>query len=164
MKYRINPNYSKVFVIAQTSSSEIRGTCPGVEGELQGNVTDGFQTSSGSLRLDVRRFSTSDKIRDFGVRTHVDVGRHPMAELTQIKILSSAAEADGFTLQWEGTFKYRLKTPKVQGEAKARVENGRLYIDASFSLPLRDVGLDVPRMIVLKSDVLKIEARLEGIA
>jgi hypothetical protein len=163
MKYRINPNYSKIVVIAQTSPTELRGTCPGVEGELHANATDAFQSATGTLKLDVRRFASSDKIRDFGVRTHVDVARHSFAELTQIKIVSSTLGPDGYTLQWQGTFKYRLKTPKVEGEARLRVENGRLYVDASFELPLKDVGLDIPRMLIMKSDVVRIEAKIEAI-
>ena len=63
MKYRLNPNYSKIVVIAQTSPTEMRGTCPGVEGELHANATDAFQSATGTLKLDVRRFATSDKIR-----------------------------------------------------------------------------------------------------
>lgn len=163
MKYRINPSYSKIFVIAQALPREIKGTCPGVEGEVSGSLPDLAKTGVGSLKLDVRRFASGDQIRDFGVRTHVDVARHPIAELTQLRILSASLDASTYNLQWEGTFKYRLKTPKVQGEAKLREENGRLYIDASFVLPLRDVGLDVPKMIVMKSDSVRVEAKLEAI-
>jgi hypothetical protein len=162
MKYRINPNYSKAFVIAQ-ATQELKGMCPGIEGELVGTLSDLFKTGTATFKLDVRRFASNDKIRDFAIRTHVDVARHSFAELTQLKILSATQEEDGVLLLWEGTFKYRLKTPKVQGEAKLRQDNGRLYFDASFTLPLKDVNLDVPRMIILKSESVRVEAKLEAI-
>jgi hypothetical protein len=162
VKYRINPNYSKAFVIAQ-ATQEIKGMCPGVEGEIMGTPVDLFKTGTGSLKLDVRRFASNDKIRDFGIRTHVDVARHSFAELTQLKIVSSTQEEAGLSLQWEGTFKYRLKSPKVSGEAKLREENGRIYIEASFQLALKDVGLDTPKMIIMKSESVKVEVKIEAI-
>ena len=162
MKYRINPNYSKAFVTAQ-ATQEIKGMCPGVEGELLGTSADLFKTGTGHCKLDVRRFASNDKLRDFGIRTHVDVARHSFAELTQVKVTGVTKEEGGYLLQWEGTFKYRLKTPKVFGEARAREENGRLYIDASFTLTLKDVNLDMPRMIILQSESVRVEVRLEAI-
>jgi hypothetical protein len=162
MKYRINANYSKAFVIAQ-ATQELKGMCPGIEGELVGTLTDLFKTGTATMKLDVRRFASNDKIRDFAIRTHVDVARHSFAEITQIKIISATQEEADIALLWEGTFKYRLKTPRIQGEARLRVDNGRLYLDASFTLPLKDVNLEVPRMIILKSESVRVEAKIEAI-
>jgi hypothetical protein len=163
-KYRVNANASKVSVTATSNLHDVKGSCPGLSGELFGNLSDLVKTGGGALKLDVRRFGSGDRIRDFAMRTHIDVAKHPEAEVPEIKILSVEEQGGAKKVLFEATLKYRFKTPKVHGEAIVKEEGGRLSVDATFPLTLRDVNVEPPKFLFLKvGEVVKVEVHLEAL-
>jgi hypothetical protein len=162
-KYRLNPNISKVTVVAKSTLHDVKATCPRLEGDLFGDINNLTKTGGGTLKLDVRGFTSGDRIRDFAVRSHVDTARHPEAELIGLKILSAEGEPKDMKILWEGTLRYRFKTPKIQGEARVRQEGGRIAVEASFPLVLKDINLEAPKILFLKvEETVKIEVKLEA--
>lgn len=162
MKLRVNPNSARVSVSAQTAFQEYRASCAGLSGEVSYEPGD-LLRASGSFTLDLRRFSSNDRVRDFAVKTHVDLAKHPEAQVSGLKLLDFQPSEDGQKLRWEAVLKYRFKTPKIQGEALLQTSDGRLRIKASFPLALKDVGLDVPKALMMKSETVTVEVSFDAL-
>lgn len=163
-KYKVNANLSKISVTAKSTLHDVKASCPGLEGELWGDLSNLTRTGGGSLKLDIRRFSSGDRVRDFAVRTHIDVAKFPDALLSDLKILSTEGAPGDLRVIWEGVVRYRFKSPKVQGQARIRDEGGRIVVEASFPLHLKEVNVEPPKLLFLKvSEEIQIDVKLEAL-
>jgi len=152
VRYRIDPERSRVWVDAKSSLHAIHTETNGLQGfidaEVHGGQLDLTVAPQGRLELPIERLSSGNPLEDREMRRRVDADRYPtiVGELTAMTAL---VEQGRFHVRGDLTF--RGVTRSVADEVMIESTAGdRLQIEGSKVFDIRDFGMEPPRILMLK--------------
>lgn len=147
---------SVVQVSADSSVHPISAEIRGLRGEASCDVVDGALVpgpgTTGWVEGDVAQLETGKRLEDMALRKQIDAKRHPT-----VRYEVRSAEGVGGTFKVTGTFTFHGETRELTEECSARLEGGRLVLDAEHTVDIRDFGVKPFKVLTLS---IQPEARL----
>ncbi len=141
-------NESSVKVAADSSVHPISADISGLRGEATCEVVDGAVVAgpgaSGWIEGDVAQLETGKKLEDIALRKQIDAKRYPT-----VRYEVRSVEGSGPNLKVSGAFTFHGETREFSEECQARVDGGRLMIDASHVVDIRDFGCKPFKVLTL---------------
>jgi polyisoprenoid-binding protein YceI len=170
MKYRIEPQDSRVSIEARSSLHPIHSETNGLEGWFEADVLGGGRINptvepSGHLELPVEHLSSGNPLYDREMRRRVDARRHPTiaGDLTAMKATSDEGR---YQVSGEVTFKGTTNT-YTDEMLVSFPSDGVVHLHGSHQFDIRDFGLQPPKILTLRVDpdvtvTVAIVARSDG--
>ena len=141
-------NESAVQVAADSSVHPITAEIRGLRGEATCDVVDGALVpgpgTTGWIEGDVSQLETGKRLEDMALRKQIDAKRHPTVRYE----LLSVEGADG-RLKVNGAFTFHGETRDFTETCDARLEGGRLLVDADHTVDIRDFGVKPFKVLTL---------------
>jgi len=134
-------------------------TADGLTGALSFDLDKIEETAHGSVTVPMARMSFGDRLRDWGMRRHLNVKRWPTAvfDVSTARVESR----EPWCAQIDGVIRYRDVRLPVSVTATGTVTEESISAQATFECRLTDLGIAPPRFLVLKvADVVQVEVRL----
>ena len=147
---------------AKSSVHPIHGEIHDVRGEAVVEVRDGEialdPRPSGYIEVDVDQLKSGNKLEDMELRRRVEAKKYPTMRY-------DLQEATGGPKDFKvtGSLTFHGVTQPFPEEARARIENGTLYVEGEHTFNIEDFGVKAPKILKLQvyPDV-RIVARLVG--
>jgi hypothetical protein len=147
---------SAVQVSADSSVHPISAEIRGLRGEATCDVVDGALVpgpgAGGWVEGDVAQLETGKRLEDMALRKQIDAKRHP-----NVRYEVRGVEGSGGSFKVSGAFTFHGETREFTDECNARLEGGRLVIDAEHVVDIRDFGVKPFKVLTLS---IQPEARL----
>ncbi|CAN5688301.1 hypothetical protein BH20ACT1_BH20ACT1_08790 [soil metagenome] len=141
-------NESSVQVSADSSVHPISAEISGLRGEATCEVVDGALVpgpgASGWIEGDVAQLETGKKLEDMALRKQIDAKRYPT-----VRYEVRSIEGAGGNLKVSGAFTFHGETREFTEECQARFDGGRLMVDASHVIDIRDFGCKPFKVLTL---------------
>ena len=137
-----------------------------ISGTLRGEALDPRYT--GELRVDLATLDTGIGLRNEHLRNrYLELGRGPEflhAVLSGIVLAATPPASDRrHETRFSGTLTLHGVQRAVEGEAELRGRNGRLQVEAAFSLSLDEFDIPPPRYLGIGvRDTIEVTVRLEA--
>ncbi len=149
-------NESAVTVSADSSVHPIAAEIKGLRGEATCDVVDGALVpgpgTSGWIEGDVAQLETGKKLEDMALRKQIDAKKHP-----SVRYEVRSVEGAGGSFKVSGSFTFHGQTKEFTDECSARLDGGRLVVDAEHVVDIRDHGVKPFKVLTLS---IQPEARL----
>lgn len=141
----IQPGRVEFDAVGWPSALKIHGKGAGLDGQLQ--VEDA--SVSGVIGFDLKALETGIALRDRHLKeTYLETARFPRATLTLSRVsIAHVPATDRFpavTVPFEGKLSLHGVEKAVGGEAKVMRAGSSVSTTASFSIDIRDFGIQVP--------------------
>ena len=133
------------FAVGWPSALKIHGKGAGPEGDI---VLTG-DGARGSIAFDLESLETGIALRDRHLKeNYLQTARYPKATLAlssiDLKPLPASASYKNASLPFEGVLSLHGAERPVGGEAKLTREGSKVSAAASFTIDIREFGIDVP--------------------
>ncbi|MCP4435767.1 MAG: YceI family protein [Actinomycetia bacterium] len=141
-RYEIDPEESKVWIEGSSSVYPIRAHASGLRGWVE-VVADEID---GEVRIDVSLLRSGNPLVDRETKRRISADQHP--EIIGTVIGSRRHDEDTYDVHGEIAFKGHVGP--VRGEVVASVGNDRVEVTGTERFDVRDWGLRLPRLGLLK--------------
>jgi len=150
-RLEIDPDASRVWIDGSSSVHPIRARAHGLTGwvevALDGGAVAEEPGLGGEVRIEVGRLASGNPLVDRETRRRIDARRFPEI----VGTVTAADRVDDRTLAVTGDIAFRGEVRPVAGELDLVVGGaGRLTIEGSVALDVRDWGLTPPRVGLLR--------------
>ncbi|HEV2071136.1 MAG TPA: YceI family protein [Acidimicrobiales bacterium] len=139
---------SAVQVAADSSVHPITAEIRGLRGQATCEVVDGALApglgTTGWIEGDVSQLETGKRLEDMALRKQIDAKRHPTVRYE----VRSLEGADG-NFKVNGVFTFHGETRELTETCNARLDGGRLLVDAEHTVDIRDFGVKPFKVLTL---------------
>jgi hypothetical protein len=139
---------SAVQIAADSSVHPITAEIRNLRGEATCEVVDGAVVAGpgagGWIEGDVAQMETGKKLEDMALRKQIDAKRHP-----SVRYEVRSVEGAGGNFKVNGAFTFHGETREFTDECSARLEGGRLVVDAEHTVDIRDFGVKPFKVLTL---------------
>lgn len=152
VRFRIDPETSRVRIEARSSVHPIRGEANGVEGSvelvLDGDEPDLSTAPSARIELPIERLRSSNRLYDTEMQRRVEASKHPRIVGELGRVWSSGA---GGRYRVQGNLTFHGQTKAVEAEVHVEVtDSRRLVADWEQTIDIREFGVNPPRILMLR--------------
>ncbi len=150
------PEQCRATVRAHATQHEVHSIIPRLHGQLGGDPNHLEKTAHGSVYAPVHHQRFGNPLKNLAMRRHLQLSRWPEARFC-IDVVNVLGQAP-WKLEVRGTLHYREHETKLVVQATGSVSSQELRAQAFFSLPLRAVGIEPPRLLWLRvTDTVDVE-------
>jgi hypothetical protein len=152
VRYRIDPEESRVWIEARSSVHPINGQAGGLTGHVDVDVRDGRldlgKQPEMHVELPVERLGSGNPLYDRELQRRIDARRHPTITGTTRSV--TALEVPGwYAVRGDVSFYGAVRA--VDGEIHlGLLDGGALQITGERVFDVREFGLEPPRLLMLK--------------
>lgn len=140
---------SNVRVDATSSVHPISGEIRNLRGQATCDVADGRLVpgpgAGGWIEGDVAQLETGKRLEDMALRKQIDAKKHPT-----VRYEVRSVEGGPDTLKVAGAFTFHGETREFSEECRARLDSGRLVIDAEHKVDIRDFGVKPFKVLTIQ--------------
>jgi len=141
------PERSTVFIEGSSSLHPLHAKATGAEGRVEASVTKtGVRIRAGGIRVPVSLLRSGNPLVDRETRRRIDANAFPEISGT----LTAATPTGPGALAAAGELTFRGETRPVTGALDVVAEDDGLHITGRARFDVRDWGLDLPRLGLLK--------------
>ena len=152
-EYVLDPEASRVWIRGSSSLHPIRASATGLTGDVrmrldEATILEG-STLEGEVRIDVEALRSGNPLVDRETRRRINAAEH--RQIVGVATASRRLSASVFAV--EGEIAFRGTTRAVSGEIRLAVDPSgasAVVLEGSRVLDVRDWGLDLPRLGLLK--------------
>ncbi len=141
-------NESAVQVAADSSVHPITAEIKGLRGEVTCDIVDGALVpgpgTTGWIEGDVSQLETGKRLEDMALRKQINAKRHPTVRYE----VRSVEGTDG-SFKVTGAFTFHGETREFTETCNARIDGGRLLVDAEHTVDIRDHGVKPFKVMTL---------------
>jgi len=154
-----------VTVTARSAPHDTTTRYPKLDGTIEFDA-DNPRAARAEIAIDMRVFDTGDKLKNWKLKSAHNPDEHPTAIFTMARFEDIHEMTAG---QWNavasGQLKWRGRAPMVKVSGKASVDRRGIDAQASFSIDMRELGVQPPEFFLLKvEEVVLVQVALAAFA
>ncbi|MGI9579086.1 MAG: YceI family protein [Microthrixaceae bacterium] len=163
-RFEIDPGASKVWLEGSSSVHPIRAHASGLTGWVELLSKDGQEEIDGEVRIDVGLLKSGNPLVDRETKRRINAAEHPEIIGTVIgSKRTGSLVAGGEHYEVHGEIGFRGHVGPAHGEVTASLADDTLTVEGTETFDVRDWGLTLPRMGLLKVHP-DVEVRIELVA
>lgn len=166
--YTVDSDASRVVATATSSVHDTSATLGPMSGTIEADVDALGEEGkvSLSIEVDLTTADAGDFLRTRKLRGDIDARRYPRATFAITRVVDLTREDDGrFQATGEGILSWRDRELEIRPSGSGRIDARRVEATATFSLDIRDFGVEPPKFLMLKVDpVVSVEVSLVAVA
>lgn len=147
-RYRVTSG--EVVVTARSLVHDTRATWPKVAGTLVVDPAEPAREPTGELEVDMRVFDAGDPLRNWKLRADMAPDRHPRATFRLERLEDVRTTGETVTAVAVGTLSWRGHEVALRVRGAGRLSPQNVEAEASFDLDVRTLGVEPPRVLMLK--------------
>lgn len=162
MRYRIDAG--KLTVTAHSRIHDTRTVWDKITGDVEADPeTLASAGAVAKFHVDMTAFDAGDWLKNRKLRKDFDMEAHPRALFELLSLRDVARTGSTFTAVAEGILAWRGYSVPLTLQGKGTLDGERVEASASFELDIRKVGLQAPKVLVIKmDDVVAVEVTVRG--
>lgn len=161
MTYKVS---GKLAVKARSNVHDTTTVWDKISGDVEADP-DAIEAAKASFAVDMTSFDAGDWLKNRKLRKDFDLDQHATATFSLETVSDIVRDGTKFEARAKGTLRWRGKTVPLELVGKGTLDNQRLAANATFTLDIKLLGLQAPKLFVFKmEDVVTVEVAITGIA
>ena len=166
--YNVDSDRCRVVARARSSVHDTAAILGRVTGTIEADL-DALAEDGGvrvTIAVDLTTAEAGDFLRTRKLRGDLDTRRYPEARFSLTRVVELDRDAGGrFEATGEGVLAWRDRELVIQARGSGAIDPTRIEAKATFSLDIRDAGVEPPKFLMLKVEPeVAVEVKLVAIA